>query len=76
MDRVTDYYERFDEWARLETVEGRVEFRRMCDLILRHMSAGARLLDLGGGPGRYTLALAKRGHFCQLVDLSPKAFRY
>lgn len=72
MDRVIAYYDGFDEWARLDTAEGRVEFRRMCALIDRYVGPGSRLLDLGGGPGRYTLAMAERGHSCQLVDLSPR----
>ncbi|HEV2108540.1 MAG TPA: class I SAM-dependent methyltransferase [Thermomicrobiales bacterium] len=31
----------------------------------------ARALDLGGGPGRYTLRLAERGYRAVLADLSP-----
>lgn len=41
-------------------------------LIERHILAGSRVLDLGGGPGRYTLALAARGDDVTLVDLSPE----
>lgn len=40
-------------------------------LIERHIPAGGRVLDLGGGPGRYTQALAERGDAVTLVDLSP-----
>jgi len=35
------------------------------------LPAGARVLDLGGGPGRWTIWLARRGHRVVLADLSP-----
>jgi len=30
------------------------------------------ILDAGGGPGRYTIELAKKGYQVVLLDLSPK----
>ena len=57
---------------RLESDEGWLEYRRTMVLIERHIPAGGRVLDLGGGPGRYTLALAQRGDDVTLVDLSPQ----
>jgi len=64
------YYATFDEWARLETPAGRVEFERTLALLDAHLPARSRVLDLGGGPGRYTVALAQRGHVVSLADLS------
>lgn len=72
MEDVVRYYNEFNEWGWLETLEGRIEFERTLRLIDRHIDTTCRVLDLGGGPGRYTLALAARGHNCQLVDISPK----
>lgn len=66
------YYEKFDEWARLETDAGAVELERTLALIDISIPTAADILDLGGGPGRYTLAMAERGHHCQLVDISPR----
>ena len=69
--RVARYYDGLDEWARLETPEGRLEHlmtRRALDTFLRQP---CRVLDLGGGPGRYALELAAAGHTVELVDLSP-----
>jgi SAM-dependent methyltransferase len=40
----------------------------------RHLPApdgSAHILDAGGGPGRYTIALAVRGYWVTLLDLSP-----
>ena len=69
---ILQYYDSFDEWARLETSAGIVELDRTLRIIDRSVPAACDMLDLGGGPGRYTLAMAERGHRCQLVDLSPR----
>ena len=69
-DKVERYYDTFDEWARLETPEGRLEFARAMDLLTRYLKPQSRILDLGGGPGRYTIALARQGHRVTLADLS------
>jgi len=74
MDRdVRRYYAKFSEreWARLDNLaDGRVEFAVTCDALARRVPRGARILDLGGGPGRYTIWLAERGHHVTLADLS------
>jgi len=36
------------------------------------LPAGARVLDLGGGPGHWTIWMLKRGHRVVLADLSPR----
>jgi len=66
------YYEQFDEWGRLDTPAGRLEFKRTLKYVLGALEADSKVLDLGGGPGRYAIALAERGHTLSLVDLSPK----
>lgn len=71
-DPTVSYYGKFDEWARLETDAGAVELERTLALIDISIPAPAKILDLGGGPGRYTLAMAERGHHCQLVDISSR----
>ncbi len=70
MDRVRHYYATFDEWGRLERPAGQLEFLRAMELVEEFVPSDHRVLDLGGGPGRYTLALAKRGHQVTLADLS------
>jgi ubiquinone/menaquinone biosynthesis C-methylase UbiE len=69
-DRVRSYYSRFDEWGRLALPEGRLEHERSLALIDRYLTVPCRVLDLGGGPGRYSAALAIRGHRVVLADLS------
>jgi SAM-dependent methyltransferase len=60
------------EWERLTTPIGAVEFAVNTHALERHLPAGARVLDIGGGPARYTLWLAERGHRVTLSDLSPE----
>jgi S-adenosylmethionine-dependent methyltransferase len=69
-DRLRAYYARFDEWQRLESPEGALEFRRAMTVLEAHLPPRSRVLDLGGGPGRYTIELARRGHSVVLADLS------
>jgi SAM-dependent methyltransferase len=73
-DNVRDYYDSFGarEWERLaHKDDGAVEFAVTQRTIVRYLPASARILDIGGGPGRYSLWLAERGHRVALADLSP-----
>src|SRR5687768_8455354 len=71
-DALHHYYEGFDEWSRLETPQGQLELLRGLEIIEREVPAGSTVLDLGGGPGRYSLALARRGDGVVLADPSPR----
>ncbi len=69
-----DYYDGFAEreWERLARPgDGALEFAITQEAIAAYLPAGARVLDIGGGPGRYTIWLAERGHHVTLADLSP-----
>jgi len=69
-DRVSAYYDVFDEWGRLEAPEGKLEFDMCLPVITGFLPEHAEILDLGGGPGRYTIALARLGYGLRLADLS------
>ncbi len=72
-DAVRAYYASFGEreWERLENpADGAVEFAITCHTLASHLPPSARVLDIGGGPGRYTVWLAQRGHRVVLADLS------
>jgi len=59
------------EAARLdESVYRRLERDMTLALIEQHVPAGARILDVGGGPGAYLEPLARRGFDPWLCDLS------
>ncbi len=70
ISKVKNYYSKFDEWARLERPEGKLEFEIVIDLIKKYMPSESLVFDLGGGPGRYTAELSKCGYKMHLADLS------
>ena len=61
------------EYAR---IDGRPEFLITMRFMRRYFRPGDRILDVGGGPGRYAIALAKLGCAVTLVDLSPENVRF
>ena len=66
------------EWDRLETgAQNRLEYLITHYVLARHLppigGIAPRLLDAGGGPGRYTVDLAARGYRVTLLDLSPRS---
>lgn len=68
------YYSQFGEreWGRLvHPADGAVEYAVNCRLLTAHLPPAGRVLDMGGGPGRYTIWLAQRGYTVTLADLSP-----
>lgn len=73
-DAVRAYYATFAEreWQRLtNSDDGAIEYLLTCAMLERHLPRTGRMLDLGGGPGRYTIWLAQRGYQVVLADLSP-----
>src|SRR5438874_1992473 len=71
MEEVKAYYAGFAEreWARLDNpADGQLEFAVTCDVLARHLPVGARVLDLGGGPGRYAIWLAEHEYRVTLAD--------
>jgi S-adenosylmethionine-dependent methyltransferase len=70
-DIVREYYDRdvSIEWSRMERHPLEFEItKRHIDSVLK---PGSDILDLGGGPGRYSFHYAALGHRVSLVDLSP-----
>ncbi|MEW5826139.1 MAG: class I SAM-dependent methyltransferase [Candidatus Bipolaricaulota bacterium] len=71
-DVVRRYYEACveREWDRLARPYRAFEWVSTLRLIDEHFPPGGRVLDIGGGPGRYTIELARRGYAMTLVDLA------
>lgn len=69
-DEIRAYYDANvqTEWQRMERHP--VEFAINKHYIDMYIQPGMRVLDVGGGPGRYSLHLAERGCDVTLVDLS------
>ena len=66
---ILSYYERIDEADRLAAGHGYLELARMQELIRRFLPLPPRVvLDVGGGPGRYSCWLAEQGYDVHLID--------
>ena len=57
------------EWERLENHP--FELVLTTWMMEKYIKPGERILDIGGGPGRYSIHFAKQGADVTLVDLSP-----
>lgn len=71
---VKDYYDAAPEreWERLETGLSRIEFASTLRLIEKYFPSSGAICDIGSGPGRYAIELARRGYRVTLFDLSGK----
>lgn len=72
MSKVQSFYDKNvqSEWERLG-VRHRTEFAVTMRALKEFLvPAPAKVIDIGGGPGRYALTLAKHGYGVTLIDLS------
>jgi S-adenosylmethionine-dependent methyltransferase len=77
LEFIRQYYDRSPqrEWERAE--RHRTEFAITWKALEAYLPPPpARLLDCGGGPGRYAIALAQRGYAVSLFDLSPESLAF
>lgn len=74
MDPRRYYAEHADrEWERLtETPVKRLELDGTLAMLDEHLPGDGRVLDAGGGPGRYAVALAERGYDVSHLDPTPE----
>ena len=73
--QVSSYYAemRENEWMRLiRDPYHRLEFDTTMHFFKKYSPRKGLVLDAGGGPGRYTLELAKLGYDVVLLDLTPE----
>lgn len=72
-DNIIPYYSsQFSEDKRLSNFFGELEFIRSKEIIKRHLSNSMiKILDVGGGPGKYSDWLVGMGHTLNLVDPVP-----
>ena len=73
VDGVKDYYRDFNEWRRLvKDAYHRLELDTTLHFLKKHLPARGELLDVGAGPGRYAIELARRVYRVSLVDFTPE----
>jgi len=73
-ERAASFYDEYgeQEWTRFE--DGRTPAPSLdvhVDRLRRFVSAGDRVLEVGAGPGRFTIELARLGAQVSVSDLSP-----
>lgn len=78
MTELEEYYNKFNEEKRLNSRHGQVEFRVSMKYIMEYLQeyekAGCeksdiKLLDIGAGTGRYSVAIANEGYDVTAVEL-------
>lgn len=77
MNRVEQHYDKQagNEWERLS--RHRTEFAVTLRALSDHLPPPpAAILDIGGGPGKYAIELARFGYSVTLVDLSRRSLAY
>lgn len=74
VDEVREYYDSMAEveWDKLNNPYSTIEFRSTLYLIDKYFPKEGSILDIGSGPGRYSLELIKRGFDTHLLDISIK----
>ena len=73
-EAVRQYYDRFAEQEEdrlTKDIPGRVSFDVHRRFLTRHIKPGWRVLEIGAGPGRFTVVLAGVGAQIVVTDLSP-----
>lgn len=67
-----EFYKKYNERDRLSMEFGKLEFERTKHILKRFLPPPpVIILDVGGGPGRYSLWLANLGYRVHLIDTSP-----
>ncbi len=56
----------------VDSTAGKLELKIVLQLIQQHVEQEAEIFDLGGGAGRYSYELARKGYKMHLADLSPR----
>ena len=67
---VNSFYNQIDEDVRLDrSRHGQMEYITTMEYIHRYAKSGAKILEIGAGTGRYSIALAKEGYEVTSVEL-------
>lgn len=68
-EKLSNYYNKFNEDKRLNRRHGQVEFITSMKYINDFISPGEKIVDIGAGSGKYSIALRKQGYDVTAVEL-------
>lgn len=67
---LAEYYKQYDEDGRLSAANhGKVEYITTMHYIHKYLERGMRVLEIGAGTGRYSLALSREGYQVNALEL-------
>ena len=70
IEMLSSFYDDIDEDGRLNrSRQGQLEYITTMNYIHRYAKTGAKILEIGAGTGRYSIALAKEGYNVTAVEL-------
>ena len=67
-EKLSNFYNKFNENKRLDTRHGQVEFLTSIKYIHEYLKPGDKIVDIGAGPGRYSLYLKNEGYDVTAVE--------
>ncbi len=70
-DYLNEYYNNHDEDGRLNSRHGQVEYLTTMRYIQKYLNPGMKILEVGAGTGKYSIALEKLGCMVEAVELIP-----
>ncbi len=68
-NNVVDFYNNYDEEGRLMRKSRMPEYLNTMKYIEKYLSPGAKIIEIGAGTGRYSIALAEKGYDVTAVEL-------
>lgn len=69
---VIDFYNNYDEEGRLLRKSRMPEYLITMKYIEKYLAPGAKIIEIGAGTGRYSIALAEMGYDVTAVELVPR----
>lgn len=67
-EKLSNYYNKFNEDKRLESRHGQVEFLTSMKYIHQYIKKGDKIVDIGAGSGKYSIALKKEGYNVTAIE--------